>query len=102
MFNLQHLQDLQQEISRVLATGPGGEIGKNAKAALSGVLARMDLVTREEFDIQTQVLARTREKLEALTARLEALEKTKADTKSNPTTADTPASASSSTTPPAA
>ena len=42
---------------------------------MSGFLAKLDLVTREEFDIQTQVLARTREKLKELEARVEALEK---------------------------
>ncbi|MBL8421365.1 MAG: accessory factor UbiK family protein, partial [Dechloromonas sp.] len=44
-------------------------------AAMSGLLAKLDVVTREEFDIQTQVLARTREKLKELEARVEALEK---------------------------
>jgi BMFP domain-containing protein YqiC len=42
---------------------------------MSGLLAKLDVVTREEFDIQTQVLARTREKLKELEARVEALEK---------------------------
>jgi BMFP domain-containing protein YqiC len=42
---------------------------------MSGIFAKLDLVTREEFDIQAQVLARTREKLKELEARVEALEK---------------------------
>ena len=42
---------------------------------MSGLLAKLDVVTREEFDIQTHVLARTREKLKELEARVEALEK---------------------------
>lgn len=44
------------------------------RAALAAGLKRLDLVTREEFDVQRAVLARTREKLEALEARLEELD----------------------------
>jgi len=50
------------------------EVEKNVRQAVSNGFARMDLVTREEFDIQTQVLARTRTKLEALEQRVAALE----------------------------
>ncbi len=46
----------------------------NLRAALAGGLKRLDLVTREEFDVQQAVLARTREKLEALEARLKTLD----------------------------
>jgi BMFP domain-containing protein YqiC len=42
---------------------------------MSGFFSKLDLVTREEFDVQAQVLARTREKLQALEARVDALEK---------------------------
>ena len=44
------------------------------KQILQSQLSKLDLVTREEFDVQTQVLIRTREKLEALEARVDALE----------------------------
>ena len=47
---------------------------KNARATLQGALGNLDLVTREEFDVQTAVLARTRAKLEALEVRVAALE----------------------------
>jgi len=47
---------------------------KNIRAALSATFAKLDLVTREEFDVQTQVLHRTREKLEALELRVNQLE----------------------------
>jgi len=47
---------------------------KNARSAISAALARADLVTREEFDVQSAVLARTREKLEALEQTVTALE----------------------------
>ncbi len=51
-----------------------GELEKNAHAVLQAAFAKMDLVTREEFDVQTQVLARTRAKLEALELQVKALE----------------------------
>ena len=69
------LDDLSQKMSALIAASPARDIEKNAKAMLSGMLSRLDLVTREEFDVQTQVLSRTREKLLALEARVEALEK---------------------------
>jgi ubiquinone biosynthesis accessory factor UbiK len=50
------------------------EVEKNTRAALQGMLARLDLITREEFDAQAKVLARTRAHLETLEARLVALE----------------------------
>lgn len=52
------------------------DIEKNVKAILQNAFTKMDLVTREEFDVQTKVLARSREKLEALEKRLAKIEKT--------------------------
>ena len=52
----------------------GEDLERNFKSLLQSALGRMDLVTREEFDVQVAVLARTREKLESLEARLAALE----------------------------
>lgn len=52
----------------------GGDLEENFRAVLRSGLARLDLVTREEFEVQEAVLARTREKLEALEAKLEQLE----------------------------
>lgn len=52
-----------------------GELEKNFKAILQSRLAALDLVTREEFDVQTQVLARTRSKIDALEKQLQELEK---------------------------
>ena len=69
------LEDFGAKTSALLANSPARNIEKNAKAAISGVFAKLDLVTREEFDVQAQVLARTREKLTQLEARVEALEK---------------------------
>lgn len=50
------------------------DIEKNLKAGLQTALQKMDLVTREEYEVQTALLARTREKLEALDAKLKLLE----------------------------
>lgn len=51
------------------------DIEKNFRTVLQNALARLDLVTREEFDVQTKVLARSREKLEALERAIAELEK---------------------------
>jgi len=69
------LEELGAKVSALIAASPARDIEKNAKAVVSGLLAKLDLVTREEFDVQAQVLARTREKLKELEARVEALER---------------------------
>jgi ubiquinone biosynthesis accessory factor UbiK len=73
------LEDFGAKMSALLANSPAKDIEKNAKAMLGGMLGKLDLVTREEFDIQAQVLARTRERLQALEARVEALEKSRSN-----------------------
>lgn len=78
MLDQKTLEDIGNKMSTLLANSPAKDFEKNAKAVVSGFLAKLDLVTREEFDIQTQVLARTREKLKELEARVEALEKARA------------------------
>ena len=75
MLDPKNLEDIGAKMSALLANSPVKDIEKNAKAVVSGLLGKLDLVTREEFDIQAQVLARTREKLKALEARVDALEK---------------------------
>jgi BMFP domain-containing protein YqiC len=67
-------QEVAAKVSEVLALSPGRDMEKNLKAALSAWLAKLDLVTREEFDVQAQVLARTREKLQELEDRHARLE----------------------------
>ncbi len=66
--------DMQNKINQVLENSPAKDIEKNVKAMMSQGFAKLDLVTREEFDIQAQVLAKTRSKLEALEARVAELE----------------------------
>ncbi|MFN7572035.1 MAG: accessory factor UbiK family protein [Betaproteobacteria bacterium] len=74
MDRLAFLEDLQQRIAALLADTPAADVQKNLKALLTQQLGKLDLVTREEFEVQSQVLARTREKLAALEARLAQLE----------------------------
>lgn len=75
MLDPKNLEEFGAKMSALLANSPVKDIEKNAKAVMSGMFAKLDLVTREEFDIQAQVLARTRAKLKELEARVEALEK---------------------------
>jgi len=69
---------LMADISRRLPTDLGGlrsEVERNVRSVLAETVSRLDLITREEFDIQQQVLLRTREKLEALEKQVAELEK---------------------------
>jgi len=68
------LDDINERLREVLAHSPAADLEKNLRAMLNGIFARLDLVTREEFDVQRQVLARTREKLERLETQLSELE----------------------------
>ena len=68
------LEDLSAKISEFLAASPAKDVEKNLKALLSAAFAKLDLATREELDVQAKVLARTREKLSALEARVAELE----------------------------
>lgn len=66
--------DLQNKIGQAIDNSPAKDLEKNVKAMLSQGFSRLDLVSREEFDVQTQVLAKTRAKVDALEARLAELE----------------------------
>lgn len=66
--------DLQGKINQAMETSPAKDLEKNVKAMMTQGFSKLDLVTREEFDIQTQVLAKTRAKLEALEAKVAELE----------------------------
>ena len=75
MMNTRLIDDISERINAFLRNTPAADMQKNLKAALTQAFTRMDLVTREEFDIQSQVLARTREKLTQLEARVADLER---------------------------
>ena len=74
MLNSRVFDDISASIREAMARSPARDLDKNMRAALASALGKLDLVTREEFDIQKQVLARTREKLEALEMRVAELE----------------------------
>ena len=69
------IEDITSKLSALLAQSPAKDFEKNSRAMLTSLFAKMDLVTREEFDVQAQVLLRTRQKLDELEAKLTALEK---------------------------
>jgi BMFP domain-containing protein YqiC len=71
---LSFLSELQTKISEVLQQSPARDIEKNMKAMLNQGFSKLDLLTREEFEIQSEVLQRTRARLEALEARVAELE----------------------------
>lgn len=77
MIDLAQLDDLARRLSGLVPPGlreGRDELQQNFKSVLQSGLARLDLVTREEFDVQRAVLLRTREKLEALEREVQALE----------------------------
>lgn len=77
MLDPKQLDEMAKRFSQSLPSGLRDmqqEVEKNARIALQGAFNRMELVTREEFDAQAKVLARTRERLEALEARVAELE----------------------------
>lgn len=65
-----------------LAKSAQDDVQQQMKAMLMSLIAKLDLVTREEFDVQTEVLRRTREKMEALEARVKTLEESLPQSKS--------------------
>jgi len=74
MIDTATLEQLQQRISDLLAKTPAKDVEANMKALLQGFFARLDLVTREEFDVQQAVLQRALEQLEGLSRRVQELE----------------------------
>ena len=75
MLNSKAFDDLAARIGQAIENSPAKDIEQNVKAMLSSGLARLDVVPRAEFEVQAQVLLKTREKLEALELRLAEIEK---------------------------
>lgn len=69
------IDELTAKLGQLAATSPARDVEKNLRALLSAGLARLDVVTREEFDVQAKLLARALEKLAALESRLAELER---------------------------
>ena len=75
MDKISFLDDLQSRVSDLVRQTPAADTQKNLKALLTQQFARLELVTREEFDTQAKVLARARTKLDELEHRIAELER---------------------------
>jgi BMFP domain-containing protein YqiC len=75
VINPQNIEQVLDSLRRAVPGGLAQEVEKNLRAALTAALAKLDLVTREELDVQTAVLARTRARLEELEKQVAELEK---------------------------
>lgn len=70
------MEELGEKLRVLMAQGPAADLDRNLRALLSAWFARLDLVSREEFDIQREVLARTRARVAELERQVAALEAT--------------------------
>jgi len=76
--NMQFVEELSSKIRETLSKSPAGDLEKNIHALLQSAFSKLSLVSREEFDVQKEVLRQAREKLEAIEKQLSALEKNEA------------------------
>ena len=74
MINPQFFEDLSIKIRDMARLSPAADIEKNLRALLQGAFTKLELVSREEFDVQAEVLRHTKQKLETLEAKLTELE----------------------------
>ena len=74
MLNNEKLNEISNKIREIVKDSPLPDIEKNIDALLKSMFTKMELVTREEFDVQTEVLKRTRQKLEELERKLSEIE----------------------------
>jgi len=85
MLNQKLLDEISIKINDLVAQSPVKDVEKNMRVLLAGVFTKLDLVTRDEFNVQQEILMRTREKLTKLEARVTKLEdKPKANKTSKP------------------
>ena len=73
------LDEIDDRVRSLLAKSPAADLEKNLRALLASFFSRLDLVTREEFDVQREVLARTRAKLQELETKVAGFETKKKD-----------------------
>jgi BMFP domain-containing protein YqiC len=69
------VDEVGERLRQVLEASPAKDLEKNVRAVLTSVFSRLDLVTREEFDVQREVLLRTRERLNELERKLAEIER---------------------------
>ena len=68
------LDEINERVRSVLAQSPAADLEKNLRVMLAGWFSRLDLVTREEFDVQREVLRRAQDKIAQLEAQVAELE----------------------------
>ena len=73
-FPSEKIKELSLKIRQLVESGPVSELESNLHALFQGALTKMELVSREEFDIQAALLARTQQQLRSLEEKIEALE----------------------------
>lgn len=74
MLNSAFLQELSIKIKELFKNSPANDLDRNIHALIQGALTKMELISREEYDVQTEVLKHTREKLNALEEKLKTIE----------------------------
>ena len=74
MLDKNKIQEISDKISKIIEDSPISDIEENINALLQSTFTKLDLISREEFDVQTQVLKRTRLKLEDLEKKIDALQ----------------------------
>lgn len=74
MLNPKFFEEMSAKLNEAVANSPARDFEKNARALLAQGFAKLDLVTREEYEVQVQLLSRAQEKLRELEARVTALE----------------------------
>lgn len=73
MFNTDKLNEISNKIKEMVADSPLADLDKNINALLKGAFTKMELISREEFDVQAEVLRNTQEKLVELEKKLSEL-----------------------------
>ena len=74
MFNSSFINDLSNKIRELVKNSPLDDMDKNIHALIQGAFTKLELISREEFDVQAEVLRNTRDKLASLEAKLAELE----------------------------
>ena len=86
MIDTQKINDLSLKIKELVGSSPLGDIEKNIHALLKSAFTKMELVTREEFDVQSEVLRHTRQKLDTLETKLKDMESNLSNESDKPNT----------------
>ena len=77
-------EQLQQNVSNLVAKSPAADVERNVRALMGSAFTKMDLVTREDFEAQVDILRRTTERVSALEAQVRSLEARIAELEAKP------------------